>query len=242
MRKVVCVALVALMIFTAMSAIAEESDLHLLWEIPFGCDEATFADLAYKQTEIGFEGNGFVFAREDQSVKVLGYPAEISAIFLDGLEYIIIQFEPYTISETASASFSDIKNEAISNNLLMLQTIFNRLSEKYGEITGGTFRAGSKGYGLITSDDLTDYNFPVLLNMPDFETLRLAALAEEMVEISLYIGNISVNFDMSVSGIGTRSINSELQVLFTNDLSSIGISDDMEDYIAIDYGAVDVGF
>lgn len=239
MRKLIPLAFVALLMLAAVSGMAEEAELNLLWDIPYEYDVKTFCDLAYQKTGIGFEmySDSLAVSREDQDIQVLGYPAKISVSYWNAL-YIRIDFDALTNAEALSESKEQVVDEAMDR----LISILTALSEKYGPLTAGEFKTGTSEYAITDEDDLVEYNFPLISNRVDYETLKSAAWAEGGTSVTFAFDNIEVKLDFQTKALNKDCITATTEIVFSTYRSKPGFKVGLDDYNAKRYESVDVGF
>jgi len=221
-HRFICLALVALMVLAAVPAMA--SPTYQLWGIPFGCDKATFIAKVRDEQGIEFEGDSTtIYSRAGQNIKVYGYPANIRATFVNGLDGVAIEFAEITNDKAAKG---DVVAEAINR----LRTICESMSAQGCGITGGHFRTGSKDVGTISAEELTEYNFPIIDGKPNYDALTRAALAEQMTVIRIDCSNILIAVDVVDNGSLEDKIQASVSVYFWDQPTKGGFSTDLSSY------------
>jgi hypothetical protein len=221
---------------------AEESagQVHLLWDIPFGSTKQYVSITAYDRTGIKLEEDDTEYilrSKEDQEIKVSGYPAEVIMWFTkDVYERGSLEFLGFELDRTGKGR---PKPETVEKAMQITRDIYASLSARYGSMNGGYFQAGSS----VTDDQIPEmvaFDFPMLVNVPDFEAIRLAALYEDSVNANIIFDNILM--ELRTWQTADKQFQVTLTVTYYNGLPKASISSGLGKYDAKDPNHIDLNF
>lgn len=238
MRRLLTLTLAVLMMLVAIPVWAEGGSLHLLWEMPFGGDTEAVIQAAYENTGIKLRESGvggILETGEDQNISMAGYPVTCT-IYLTGGTYDCgyVKFLGFEPSSEAS------KAETADHAIQMMRGICENISANSGPMNGAYFQAGSSLEG-DQIPDMIEYDFPVLGDAPDFETISLAAQYEDSISVYVVFGNILVELRTWQSQ-EPDSFQSSLTVTYYNEIPPAEISRGLGAYIPRDPINIDLNF